>query len=82
MFFLLLVLLYINCVLLIWGEKWLLCKNSKEHSYMNMLIKYKANFVGCVDIHGVEPRRNWNERNLENKTYLKLAISIFGKLIS
>jgi hypothetical protein len=49
---------------------------------MNMLIKYKANFVGCVDIHGVEPRRNWNERNLENKTYLKLAISIFGKLIS
>jgi len=32
-----------------------------------------------VDINGVEPWRNWNERNLENKTYLKLAISVFSK---
>ena len=30
-----------------------------------------------MDMNGVEPWRNWNERNLENKTYLELAISIF-----
>jgi hypothetical protein len=30
-----------------------------------------------VDVNEVEPWRNWNERNLENKTYLRLVISIF-----
>jgi hypothetical protein len=30
-----------------------------------------------VDMNGVEPWRNWNERNLKNKTYLRMAISIF-----
>jgi hypothetical protein len=30
-----------------------------------------------VDVNEVEPWRNWNERNLENKTYLRLAISMF-----
>jgi len=34
-----------------------------------------------VDINGVELWRNWNERNLENKTYLKLAISVFSKCL-
>jgi hypothetical protein len=30
-----------------------------------------------VDMNGVELWRNWNEINLENKTYLRLAINIF-----
>ena len=30
-----------------------------------------------MDMKGVEPWRNWNEINLENKTYLKLVMSIF-----
>jgi hypothetical protein len=30
-----------------------------------------------VNMNGVESWRNWNESNLENKTYLRLAISIF-----
>jgi len=34
-----------------------------------------------VDMNGVEPWRNWNRRNLENKMYLKLAISILANLL-
>ena len=30
-----------------------------------------------MDMNMVEPWRNWNEENLENKIYLRLAISIF-----
>ena len=30
-----------------------------------------------MDMNGVEPWRNLNERNLKNKTYLRLVISIF-----
>ena len=30
-----------------------------------------------MDMNEVEPWRNWNEKNLENKTYLRLVISIF-----
>ena len=30
-----------------------------------------------MDVNGVEPWRNWNEKDLENETYLRLAIRIF-----